>query len=196
MLSRRVAGLVSCLLIFAVAGVAACGQSCGAVTATGSGQAVAWFTARGVEAEVEGALEFSLLGTTFRGFGHGTGILELATFAGWGWAVVWAHGEDPGDELVGGLAVEGSPALGSGSVTGTCAFVVRQGDRVSEYRGTFVTKASSHLAPVGRPGALTLDGEIAITFAFAPSDPGVLRPWDPSRWPADLLSEFVERSRL
>jgi hypothetical protein len=167
------------------------------MTATGSGLAVARFSTHGVEAEIEGALEFSFLGSTFHGSGHGIGSLELRTFSGWAWGVVWAQtsGDDePGADLIGGLAVEGSPALGSGSVTGTCAFVVRRGGTRTEYRGTFVTQARSHLVPAARPGTLSLEGEIAITFALAPCAEAAAYPWDPSRWPPELLSEFHQRS--
>lgn len=169
------------------------------MTASGAGHAVALFTVHGIEADVEGSLEFLFLGSPFRGFGHGKGVLQLSTFAGWGWAVVWARtpdGVEPAGELVGGLAVEGSPALGSGSVTGVCAFTLRRSGCVSEYQGTFVTKARSHLAPSARPGTLTLDGEIEITFALAACEPGESFPWDSTRWPEELLSEFMARRGL
>lgn len=184
------------VLMVAAAALPCAGDSPVSMTATGSGAVAAWFSARGVEAELEGAIEFSFFGSTFYGSGHGVGSLELRTFSGWGWAVVWGRtreGDGPVADLVGGLAVEGSPALGSGSVTGTCAFVVRRGGTRSEYLGTFVTQASSHLVPAARPGTLSLEGEIAITFALTPRLDTAAYPWDEARWPADLLSEFLLR---
>ena len=184
--------LLACSLAFAVAAEPV------SMMATGSGCAWASFASRGVEARLEGALEFSFLGLCLRGFGHGQGILELRTFAGWGWAVVWGRSAEIGEtgagaEIVGGLAVEGSPALGSGSVTGTCAFVVRQSGTRREYRGTFVTQAKSHLVPAERPGTLALEGEIAITFTLTSCAPDAPLPWDSTRWPAGLWSEFEGR---
>ncbi len=183
-------------VMMAVAALPCAGASPASMTATGTGLAAAWFSPRGVEAELEGALEFSFLGDTFHGAGHGVGSLELRTFSGWAWGVVWARtreGDEPVADLVGGLAVEGSPALGSGSVTGTCAFVLRRGGSRTEYRGTFVTQASSHLAPAVRPGTLSLEGEIAITFTLVPCVETAAHPWDAARWPPALLSELLLR---
>ncbi len=182
--------LLACFLTLAVAAEPV------SMVATGSGRAWASFASRGVEATLEGALEFSFLGLAFQGFGNGQGILELRTFSGWGWAVVWGRSTEIGEtgaEIVGGLAVEGSPALGSGSVTGTCAFIVRQNGARREYRGTFVTQAKSRLVPAERPGTLALEGEIAIAFTLTPCASDAPPPWDSTRWPAELWSEFEGR---
>jgi hypothetical protein len=165
-------------------------------SAVGTGGACAWFSSRGVEAEIEGSLEFSLLGLTLDGFGHGTGMLDIWALSGWAWAVMWAQAEPPGEppaDLVGGIAVEGSPALGSGSVEGTCYFVLRRAGVLTDYRGTFVTQASSHLVPAQRPGTLALEGEMTLTLTLAPCAPTQEFPWDSSRWPSVLLAELESR---
>ena len=166
------------------------------MTAVGEGRAIAWFSIWGLEAELDGSLEFAFLGLSLIGSGHGVGHLDPRTFSGWAWAVVWAEGTAPDGsraDLVGGFAVEGSPALGSGSVSGTCAFVVRRNGVRADYRGTFVTHATSRLVPAARPGTLELEGEIALDIAISSCPETTDLPWDATRWPPDLLAELLER---
>jgi hypothetical protein len=197
---------IACLLIvlaLALPGVAAPFD----VRAAGDGQAFAWLSSRGLDAELEGTIELTFLDLTLNGFGHGDGCLDARSFSGWAWAIVWAKGSSPGGgeaDLVGGFAVEGSPALGSGSVTGTCYFVLRRDGERADYRGTFVTLATSRLVPSKRPGALALEGHIEIFLSLEPCPPlgspapaptastdGL--PWDSTRWPPDLLAELLGR---
>jgi hypothetical protein len=189
------------VLTLALPGVAAAFD----VSAVGDGQAFAWLSSRGLDAELEGALELTFLGLTLNGFGHGDGRLDARSFSGWAWAVVWSEGSSPSGgsvELAAGFAVEGSPALGSGSVTGTCYFVLRRDGERSDYRGTFVTRATSRFVPSTRPGALALDGHIELSISLGPCSPLVLPlaasgtaglPWDSTRWPPGLLDELLER---
>ena len=175
------------------------------VSAVGDGQAFAWLSPRGLDAELEGSLEITFLDLTLSGFGHGVGCLDARSFSGWAWAVVWAKGSTPSGgsvDLAAGFAVEGSAALGSGSVTGTCYFVLRRDGERSDYRGTFVTRATSRPVPSKRPGALALDGHIELSISLEPCSPLVLPlaatgtadlPWDSTRWPPDLLDELFER---
>jgi hypothetical protein len=175
------------------------------VTAVGDGQAFAWLSSRGLDAELEGSLELTFLDLLLDGFGHGAGCLDARSFSGWAWAIVWAKGALPSGgsvDLAAGFAVEGSPALGSGSVTGTCYFVLRRDGERSDYRGTFVTRATSRLVPSKRPGALALDGHMELSISLEPCSPLVLPlaatgtadlPWDSTRWPPDLLDELLGR---
>lgn len=190
--------LRSSLISVIIAGaVALCtAASVSDASAVGTGKACAWFSLHGVEAEIDGVLEFSFLGLALDGFGHGTGMLDIWALSGWAWAVVWAQARPPGEppvDLVGGLAVEGSSALGSGSVEGTCYFVLRRAGVRTDYSGTFVTKATSHLVPAVRPGTLSLEGEMALAIALAPCAAVDGFPWDSTRWPPELLSEFLAR---
>jgi hypothetical protein len=175
------------------------------VSAVGDGQAFAWLSSRGFDAELEGSLELTFLDLSLDGFGHGDGCLDARSFSGWAWAIVWAKGSTPSGgsaELAAGFAVEGSPALGSGSVTGTCYFVLRRGGERFDYRGTFVTRATSRLVPSKRPGTLALDGHMELSISLEPCSPLVLPlaatgtvglPWDSTRWPSDLLDELLGR---
>ena len=188
------------VLVLALPGVAATFG----VSAVGDGQAFAWLSSRGLDAELEGSIELTFLDLTLNGFGHGTGCLDARSFSGWAWAIVWATGTSPSGgsvELAAGFAVEGSPALGSGSVTGTCYFVLRRDGERSDYRGTFVTHATSRLVPSKRLGALALDGHMELSISLEPCSPlgapsatgtaGL--PWDSTRWPPDLLDELLGR---
>jgi hypothetical protein len=189
------------VLVLALPGVA----SAFGVTAVGDGQAFAWLSSRGLDAELEGSLELTFLDLLLDGFGHGAGCLDARSFSGWAWAIVWARGALPSGgsvDLAAGFAVEGSPALGSGSVTGTCYFVLRRDGERSDYRGTFVTRATSRLVPSKRPGALALDGHMELSISLEPCSPLVLPlaatgtadlPWDSTRWPPDLLDELLGR---
>jgi hypothetical protein len=165
-------------------------------TAHGEGLASAWFSARGLDAEVDGSIELSLLDLSFVGFGYGRGILDVRSFTGCAWAVAWARAESPGElpaDLVCGFAVEDSPALGSGSVEGVCYLAIfREGER-ADYCGTFVTQATSRLVPAPRPGTLALEGEMTLTLTLSPCALADGFPWDSTRWPPELLAEFVSR---
>ncbi len=166
------------------------------VTAVGEGRAIAWFSIWGLEAELDGSLEFTFLGLPLIGSGHGVGHLDPRTFTGWAWAVVWAEdstSDGPRVELAGGFAVEGSSALGSGSVTGTCAFVVRRNGVRTDYRGTFVTRATSRLVPATRSGTLELEGQMELDIDVAACSATADLPWDSTRWPPDLLAELLGR---
>ena len=166
------------------------------VTAVGEGRAIAWISIRGLEAELNGSLEFAFLGLPLIGFGHGVGHIDPRTLSGWAWAVVWARNSTSDGlsiDLAGGFAVEGSSALGSGSVAGTCAFVVWRNGVRADYRGTFVTHATSHLVPATRPGTLELEGEIELDIAIASCPATADLPWDSTRWPPGLLVELFER---
>jgi hypothetical protein len=201
--SARALSIASLLvvLVLALPGVAAAFD----VSAVGGGHAFAWLSSRGLDAELEGSVEITFLDLTLTGFGHGDGCLDARSFSGWAWAIVWATGTSPSGgeaDLVGGFAVEGSPALGSGSVTGTCYFVLRRDGECSDYRGTFVTHATSRLVPSERPGALALDGHVELSISLEPCLLLVLPltvtgttglPWDSTRWPPDLLDELFER---
>lgn len=165
-------------------------------SAVGTGNACAWLSPHGVEAQVEGALEFTLFGLTLSGYGHGTGLLDVLALSGWAWAVVWAQARPSGGpaiDLVGGLAVEGSPALGSGSVEGVCYLILRQAGAATSYRGRFVTQASSHLVPSTRPGTLSLEGDLTLSITLLPCTPADGFPWDVDRWPPELLAELLLR---
>jgi len=189
------------VLVLALPGVASAFD----VSAVGDGQVFAWLSSRGFDAELEGSLELTFLDLSLDGFGHGDGCLDVRSLSGWAWAIVWAKGSSPSGgsaELAAGFAVEGSPALGSGSVTGTCYFVLRRDGERSDYRGTFVTRATSRLVPSKRPGALALDGHIELSISLEPCSPLVLPlaatgtvglPWDSTRWPPDLLDELLGR---
>jgi hypothetical protein len=202
-MSVRALSIASLLvvLVLALPGVAAVFG----VNAVGDGQAFAWLSSRGLDAELEGSIELTFLDLTLRGFGHGDGCLDARSFSGWAWAIVWATGTSPSGgeaDLVGGFAVEGSPALGSGSVTGTCYFVLRRDGKRSDYRGTFATRATSRLVPSKRPGALALDGHMELSISlelcpplppFAAAGGTAVLPWDSTRWPPGLLDELFER---
>ncbi len=166
-------------------------------SAVGEGRAIAWFSIRGLEADLDGSLEFVFLGIPLLGFGHGVGHLDPRTFSGWAWAIVWARdaaSAGPRVDLVGGLAVEGAPALGSGLVSGTCALIVRRGGVRTDYRGTFVTRAaSSCLVPATRPGTIEFEGEIELDITVVPCAATADFPWDSTRWPPDLLAELLGR---
>jgi hypothetical protein len=200
--SARALSIASLLvvLVLALPGVAAAFD----VSAAGDGHAFARLSSRGLDAELEGSVELTFLELTLNGFGHGDGCLDARSFSGWAWAIVWATGTSSSGgeaDLVGGFAVEGAPALGSGSVTGTCYFVLRRDGERSDYRGTFVTHATSRLVPSKRPGALALDGHMELSISLEPCSPlgapsatgtaGL--PWDSTRWPPDLLDELIGR---
>lgn len=166
------------------------------VTARGGGLASGWFSSRGLEAELDGSIAFELPGLVLTGFGYGRGVLEVPALCGSGWAVVWARAEREGacpEDLVAGFAVEDSPALGSGSVAGTCYLAVFRDGTRADYRGTFVTQASSRLVPAVRPGTLALEGEMTLTLTLFACDPATEFPWESARWPDDMLADLVRR---
>jgi hypothetical protein len=188
---------VHALLFFAIAQIPAIASSLGA-TACGEGLASAWFAPRGLEAEVDGSIEFRFLDLSLVGFGYGRGLLDVCTFSGWAWAVAWGRAEPPGEppvDLVCGFAVEDSSALGSGSVEGTCYLALFRGGARTDYRGTFVTQATSRLVPAVRPGTLALEGQMTLALTLFPCTPTDALPWDSTRWPSELLEDLTSRLR-